>query len=677
MEYNTSEVISLTAKYIIRRAFKLFEQESRLQDLKQFVGNLYLSSKQINNSVCDELWLEVMHRWMKGRERCALVSKRMEFLLQNNDKKVLFKFMDAVVKIFAKRESVRLLSSYLIKITQSHKDILVDYIGFFIGRNLHMKMPEYRQQVRDFPFLGFKPEHVEKAMQIAYESGHKEECMILFDHFVEYYLRSDEMADHVRISIQKGYLLNFEANIARKVYRGVHYRNQWLQQYLGEFQVSTTNLTEVLHDVSREAAFKMLREFGMRHCTIISFRGSRLIRYCFRRADLQLQNLEAVFLRDSTKIFRGFPNYYAPCPTRYIYYYFRAVVENDLETAKRIQTEHGISLASFENRPHPLQEYIISADPVQKHMIEYLIENFDGVQSCLSTYYPIGYVSHAMLDILYLLTSKGAKLCTFTLWEQFFMEKVPRNVPEFKKLLDLADRSLHSRIATFLFDKFSIMTMGTITDMNMLVLLAWKYGEKTSFLSTLPKEILQLIFGLMNEPLFIQFARLVMDESRRHVSWFPISKETFERSGHAARFILEYLPVLDYSWLSLREYHAMKAIKRDAKYLEEIFIRVNKLLFYRIHFSPRIMQYFVKHSTNKEIWRNLIALDKKSADFALLEYAAIVKNIKLLQLFYAEPENFNRLPIAEKFDVIKRKNKISFEEVLEIARQARDKVFRV
>jgi hypothetical protein len=28
---------------------------------------------------------------------------------------------------------------------------------------------------------------------------------------------------------------------------------------LGEFQVSTSNLTEVLHDVSREAAFKMLR----------------------------------------------------------------------------------------------------------------------------------------------------------------------------------------------------------------------------------------------------------------------------------------------------------------------------------------------------------------------------------------------------------------------------------
>lgn len=62
----TNEVIFLISKYVIRRAFKVFAPEARLAELKRIVASLYLTSKHLKNSICDELWLEVMHRWMKG-----------------------------------------------------------------------------------------------------------------------------------------------------------------------------------------------------------------------------------------------------------------------------------------------------------------------------------------------------------------------------------------------------------------------------------------------------------------------------------------------------------------------------------------------------------------------------------------------------------------------------------
>lgn len=141
--------------------------------------------------------------------------------------------MGVVVKVFKKRESVHLLRNYLIKITRNHTHMLEEYTSFFIQRTLHMKMPEYRQQVRDFPFLGFKPEHVEKAMQIAYESGNKKAAILLLHHFVAYYLSSNENESTLENAMLKDHLLSFNVGIAYKVYRGVHYTDQWLEEYWG------------------------------------------------------------------------------------------------------------------------------------------------------------------------------------------------------------------------------------------------------------------------------------------------------------------------------------------------------------------------------------------------------------------------------------------------------------
>ena len=66
MQENTIEIIGIACKYIIRRAFKLFDNETRLSSLQRIVGSLRLTSNDLNNSLCDELSLEIMHRWMKG-----------------------------------------------------------------------------------------------------------------------------------------------------------------------------------------------------------------------------------------------------------------------------------------------------------------------------------------------------------------------------------------------------------------------------------------------------------------------------------------------------------------------------------------------------------------------------------------------------------------------------------
>lgn len=211
---------------------------------------------------------------------------------------------------------------------------------------------------------------------------------------------------------------------------------------------------------------------------------------------------------------------------------------------------------------------------------------------------------------------------------------------------------------------------GNINDMNMIVLLAWKYGDKSSYFSTLPKEILQLIFGFMNEPLFYQYARVLMEH--------PVKRlDIRDPSGneYVARFYRDYLKDLDLPWRPFLEF-PMKSLKRDAKYIEEIFIGVNRLLFCRFTNPPfNVAKFFVKHSTNEKVWKYLIDLSKKvNAEFPLLEYAAAVKNTKLLQLFYKESNHSNRLPNQEIYDQIQRKNKISFEEALEIAELARQNV---
>jgi hypothetical protein len=61
------DIVRLVCEYIIKHVFKLFDQESRVAYLQQIVSNLRTTSKWLNNSICDELSLEIMRRWMHGR----------------------------------------------------------------------------------------------------------------------------------------------------------------------------------------------------------------------------------------------------------------------------------------------------------------------------------------------------------------------------------------------------------------------------------------------------------------------------------------------------------------------------------------------------------------------------------------------------------------------------------
>ncbi len=65
-EEKMAKIISIICKYIIKKAFRQFESEIRLSSLQRIVCNLRLTSKDLNKSLCDELSLEIMHRWMKG-----------------------------------------------------------------------------------------------------------------------------------------------------------------------------------------------------------------------------------------------------------------------------------------------------------------------------------------------------------------------------------------------------------------------------------------------------------------------------------------------------------------------------------------------------------------------------------------------------------------------------------
>ena len=70
---NTNDIIRIICTYIIRRAFKLFDDETRLSCVQRMVDSLRLTSKSLNKSICDELSLEIIHRWMKG-ESCNFLN---------------------------------------------------------------------------------------------------------------------------------------------------------------------------------------------------------------------------------------------------------------------------------------------------------------------------------------------------------------------------------------------------------------------------------------------------------------------------------------------------------------------------------------------------------------------------------------------------------------------------
>lgn len=192
-----------------------------------------------------------------------VISKRIERMLQNHDEKVFkcnegdipyFKLilfvsdMDLVSKIFSPRESARLLGKYLVKITQDHKNMLKDYIYFYKSRNFHMTLPEYYAQPRNFPFPGFKPEHVEKSMQIANENGWIEACSMIFEYFVAN-MPAGTSVEGVRSAINNGRKLNFSGTIANRIKQigrigvnaGLYFNSwlfsQWVDKYLGKQKI--------------------------------------------------------------------------------------------------------------------------------------------------------------------------------------------------------------------------------------------------------------------------------------------------------------------------------------------------------------------------------------------------------------------------------------------------------
>lgn len=153
--------------------------------------------------------------------------------------------MTAVWQRFEKTESIRILSNYLIEITNHHKDMILGYLEFFRGK--HKTLKEYRMQKRDYKFPGFNPEHVEKAMQIANENNWIRECLIIFDHYCENYLdvQNPALKQPVRSAIESGKRLNFDAGLARIIknigfgLRNDWYKDHWLKLYLGKSDQAT------------------------------------------------------------------------------------------------------------------------------------------------------------------------------------------------------------------------------------------------------------------------------------------------------------------------------------------------------------------------------------------------------------------------------------------------------
>jgi hypothetical protein len=107
-------------------------------------------------------------------------------------------------------------------------------------------------------------------------------------------------------------------------------------------------------------------------------------------------------ISDQISVFTALPADPARTQTTYIYHFYRAIVKNDLEKAKKIQLENGkkneknfssqkrfnffisfadINLHKLSGRPHPLNEYLRFADQYEQATVDYLVENFDGVKT--------------------------------------------------------------------------------------------------------------------------------------------------------------------------------------------------------------------------------------------------------------------------------------------------------
>jgi hypothetical protein len=622
---------------------------------------------------------------MKGLAREEVISKRIERMLQNHDENV-FKYMDLVSKVFSPRESARLLGKYLVKITQDHKNMLKDYIDFYKSRNFHMTLPEYYAQLRNLPFPGFKPEHVEKSMQIANENGWIEECSIIFEYFVAN-MPAGTSVEGVRSAIKNGRKLNFSGTIANRIKQigriGVNaglYVNswlfsQWVDKYLAIEQLKTTDLMKVLHAVTAtEAAAVLSHEPShlYNRCRAISFIGSRLVKYYFRYGD-PYHRIFHLEIRKSAATFTGLVPAPEHCNKVYLYHYYRAIVENDIERAEQIQLDHAITKTDLADHPHPLEEYLQYADQLNQKMVDYVVENFGGVPRCL-----VSFSHNPILDerweIIRRLIAQGAIVHNIVQWNRLFYDKIPRNGTEFKALLDSAHPPLHHAIVLALCE--NCIKYGKISETKVLLLLAWKYGGGQNFLSILPKEIFKSILEFADEPpLLLQYAQIVVDMHREtFVFANNLSERLLASTNQVTRFIRDNTSKFFSPWVTMQSY-PNKAIKRDVAILRQIILASTE----NNYIPERILKYFIKFETDEKVLQRLEEVFHLGGltHIPILEYAVIYKNIKFLHIVYQRPNSGGRVLNEERFNDIslKRRTKISFQEAKDLLDQVRRKYF--
>ena len=287
-------------------------------------------------------------------------------------------------------------------------------------------------------------------------------------------------------------------------------------------------------------------------------------------------------------------------------------------------------------------------------------------------------------EIFHLLVSKGAIIYTIDiwnrLWKQPLNDKMIRSEEEFESLLDVTDPSLFKYVMGVIFGQESIILERKVDyKAKILTLLAWKY-DNSSLFSTLPKEILTIILQhLDNMPLFIQYAHLIM--KRNYKQEFIVPNATLESTEHVARFVRDYCAVFKCPWQML-QYGTMKPIERDIKYIEEIFMTVIDRpveSFSSHHLPERILMHLCKYCTNDQILTRILD-ERYKVYYAhrvhMLEYAALGRNIKFLQLYYKNPANYHMLPQSMVFNCIlnSKVDKITFKEALELVEEVRQSV---
>jgi hypothetical protein len=249
-------------------------------------------------------------------------------------------------------------------------------------------------------------------------------------------------------------------------------------------------------------------------------------------------------------------------------------------------------------------------------------------------------------------------------------------------LLDVSDPgSLNGPILSYLLGEFHQISKGMVSETNILLMLAWKYGRGTNFLSNMPKEIFKLILEFVNEPpLFIQYAQMTVDRFTPEDVYLYFYGAV-EHSGLVAKFLLANSSKLKSHLAFMYGYKTTRAIERDLKYIREAFMsdEISHGQYNFICHAKKVLKYLCKYETTKQVLAGLFRMKQAysySRNFPYLEYASIGKNATLLRQFYKTPENIVQTLDRALFNSIslKRKTKISFEEAQTFVEQVRRSV---